>query len=333
MKVDYKCPECEAKMTVTEETVVCLSCDHSLTITEAEEKFEAGELLAFIYEKEDDDDDEDDEEDDEDEDDDEEDDKKKDDKKKKFTKEEIDYKIDVSEDISALVDGEELSEEFQKKAALLYETAVNTKVAEISKTMRSNMEIELSEHVQEATDDLTEKVDKYLDYVVTEWMEENKLEVESGLRTEMTDEFMSKLHTLFTESFVEVPESRFDLVESLANKIEELEGQLDTKIEESLELTLNLSKNTAAMLFVEASEGLADTEIEKFQSLVENVEFDDAESYIEKLATLKESYFKKSNVSNNSIVNEEGVNDASDKDDEYGDLIARSINAIRSRDT
>lgn len=254
----FKCPKCEDVMTVSEDKHSCPSCETELTLDEATAKFEAGELVIIAEE----------------------------------TKE-VDLKINVSEHMEALLDGEDLSEEFQKKAATIFEAAVNAKIQELSESLKEKNEAVLAEARTEIQEDMEAKIDDYLDYVVTEWMKENELAIENGARTDITEGFIEGLHDLFSESFIDVPEERFDVVTDLAEKVEELEAKLDEKAEAEIEAKKKLDEAMSVMVFSQVSEGLAATEVEKLKELAEGVKFSDVESYQEKLETLKESYFKK----------------------------------------
>lgn len=254
----FKCPECEEVMTVTEDKHECSSCDTTLTLDEAKTLFEDGKLVAIAEEV-----------------------------------KEVDLKVNVSEHMDALLDGEELSEEFQKKAATIFEAAVNTKIQELAKSLKEGNEVILAEAREEIQEEMESKVDDYLDYVVTEWMTENELAIENGARTEITEGFIEGLHGLFETSFIDVPEDRFDVVTDLAEKVEELESKLDEKIETAIESDKKLSEAMSVMIFSEITKDLAETEVEKLKELAEGIEFTDVESYQEKLETLKESYFKK----------------------------------------
>ena len=200
--------------------------------------------------------------------------------------------IDVSEHVDALVEGEgDLSEEFKKKAATVFEAAVKSKVRSEVERMEEDYRNELEENMNATKDELTEKVDTYLNYVVEEWMKENELAIERGLKGEIAEDFISGLKQLFEDHYVDVPDEKYDVLEAQSEKISELEGKINEMMEKSIEL-----KNTNATLvkeqvMSEVSYDLAETEFEKFKGLVEDVDYSDEESYREKLETLKESYF------------------------------------------
>jgi len=202
--------------------------------------------------------------------------------------------IDVSEHVEALMTGEgDLSEEFKRKAATVFEAAVKSKVRSEVERMEDEYKSELEENITTTKGELTEKVDTYLNYVVEEWMKENELAIERGLKGEIAEDFISGLKTLFEDHYVDVPDEKYDVLEAQSEKISELEGKINEMMEEQIQ-----SKSVNATLVKEqvASEvttDLADTEIEKFKSLIEDVDFTNEESYREKLSTLKESYFPK----------------------------------------
>ena len=204
--------------------------------------------------------------------------------------------INVKEDIDALVEGEELSEEFKSKASTIFEAAVHQKVMEIASSKVDEMEKEYQDELQEEIvtfrDELTDKVDGYLNYVTEEWMKENELALESSLKSEITEEFMSGLKDLFTEHYIEVPEEKVDIVENLFDKVEDLEGQLNTQVQDNIKVKAELNEYRKDKILEEVCDDLADTQSEKMKSLVEGVTYeDDSENFEEKVKTIKESYF------------------------------------------
>ena len=202
--------------------------------------------------------------------------------------------IDVSEHVNALVDGEgDLSEDFKKKAATVFEAAVKSKVRSEVERMEEDYRNELEENMNATKDELTEKVDTYLNYVVEEWMKENELAVERGIRTEIAEDFITGLKDLFKEHYIDVPEEKFDVLESMAKEKEELEKKLNEEMAKNVELSKSNSVFSKEKIFSEASEGLADTETEKLKELAENIEFKDEQDFSKKLDTIKESYFPK----------------------------------------
>ena len=204
--------------------------------------------------------------------------------------------INVKEDIDALVQGEELSEEFKTKASTIFEAAVHQKVMEIAASKVDEMEQEYQSELQEEIvsfrDELTDKVDGYLNYVVEEWMKENELALESSLRSEITEEFMGGLKDLFKEHYIEVPDEKVDIVENMFDKVEDLEGQLNDKVQDNIKLKSELNEYRKNKILEEVCDDLADTQSEKMKSLVEGVSYeDDSEKFEEKVKTIKESYF------------------------------------------
>ena len=243
--------------------------------------------------------------------------------------------IDVSEHVDALVDGEgDLSEEFKKKAATVFEAAVKSKVRSEVERMEEDYRNELEENMNTTKDELTEKVDTYLNYVVEEWMKENELAIERGLKGEIAEDFISGLKQLFEDHYVDVPDEKYDVLEAQSEKISELEGKINEMMDKSIEL-----KNTNATLVKEQvvselSSDLAETEIEKFKGLVEDVDYSDEESYREKLATLKESYFPSVKLSDEPVSstiddvetgNAQSTVDTTDSMAAYMSAIGRSV--------
>ena len=216
-------------------------------------------------------------------------------KKKKKIKVDI-PEIDVKEDIEALVQGEELSEEFKSKASTIFEAAVHQKVMEVITTKVEELEEEYQKNLQEEIvsfrDELTDKVDGYLNYVVEEWMKENELALEGSLKGEITEEFIGGLKDLFTEHYIEVPDEKIDIVESLYDKVEELEEKLNSQIEDNVKTKDELNEYRKDKILEEVCEDLADTQSEKMKSLVEGVSYEeDADNFENKVKTIKESYF------------------------------------------
>ena len=204
----------------------------------------------------------------------------------------------VDEDLSALLSGEELSEEFQEKAKTIFEAAITAKVNEAVKEIEEQYEEKLVEELVEYKVELTERVDSYLEYVAQEWMEENALQVEQGLKSEMTESFLSGMRGLFEEHYVSIPEEKYDVVENMVEKLDEMESKLNEQIERNISLNQRLGESVADHILADVSEGLAISQKEKLASLAEGVEFESEEEYREKLETLKESYFQKSTVIN-----------------------------------
>ena len=205
-------------------------------------------------------------------------------------KEEIE--VNVDEDVAALVDGEELSEEFKTKAATIFEAAVKSKIAKIRKQIREENKKEQDERIASMQEEMTDNMDKYLSYATKEWMEENKLSVETGVRNEVTESFIKGLKKLFEEHYIDVPEEKEDVFESLVVEVAELEEKLDAQTEKHMDTVKELNKYKATHIFQTVSEGMVDTDIEKFKELTEDVDYDTDEQYAEKLNVIKNSYFK-----------------------------------------
>ena len=205
--------------------------------------------------------------------------------------EEEDYKVDVEQDVQALFEGEELSEEFQSKARTIFEAAIKEKVSEIKENLQTAYEQALVEEVASVRDELTERVDAYLEYVADEWIQENQLQVESGLKTEMTESFLEGMKSLFEEHYVSVPEDKYDVLESMVDKLDEMESKLNEQIERNVALNQRLAESNSDVILADVSEGLALSQKEKLASLASNVEFESETDYREKLVKLRESYF------------------------------------------
>ena len=197
----------------------------------------------------------------------------------------------VEEDVNALLGGEELSEEFREKAKVIFEAALNSKVKEIQEALEVQYAEKLAEEKEGLKDTLTERVDAYLEYVCEEWMKENELAVEAGLKTEMTESFLEGMKGLFEEHYVTIPEDKYDVLESMVEKLDEMETKLNEQIDKNIDLNKRLAESTADSILDQISEGLATTQKEKLASLAESVEFESETEYREKLETLKESYF------------------------------------------
>ena len=220
---------------------------------------------------------------------------------------------DIEEDVNALLGGEELSEEFKEKAKTIFEAAINAKVAEIKETLEAQYAEKLAEEVEAAKESLAERVDSYLEYVADEWFEENALAIENGLKTEMTESFLTGMKGLFEEHYVTIPEDKYDVLESMVEKLDDMETKLNEQIEKNINLNGRLADATAGGILDQVSEGLAVTQKEKLASLSESVEFESEDQYREKLETLKESYFSgkapvaKTETLSEGVDNSEGV--------------------------
>ena len=205
--------------------------------------------------------------------------------------EKIDLNSAIEEDVNALLSGEDLSEEFKEKAKVIFEASINAKITDIENQLNEEYATKLSEEVATIKVELTERTDAYLEYVAQEWMEENAIAVEKGIKTEMTESFMEGMKKLFEEHYVTLPEDKYDVLENLVDKLDEMETKLNEQIEKNVALNQRLGESTAQTIFNNVAEGLATSQKEKFQSLAESVEFESEESYRGKIETLKESYF------------------------------------------
>lgn len=236
--------------------------------------------------------------------------------------------IDTTAELDALVESEAtLSDEFKQKTSVIFEAAVKSKLSEEVSRLEEQYQEELAEEVQSIRSDLVEKIDSYMNYVVESWMEENKLAIQNGLRAEIAEGFMEKMKDLFVESYIDVPESKVDLVDELAGQVEELEEKLNTQTGESIKLSEELEQYKRDAIIAEAARGLADTQVEKLKGLVENVDFDDAESFASKVATIKESYFSKQISEDVEIIDEEPEQtlEVSSTMDSYLEAIRKSV--------
>jgi hypothetical protein len=225
--------------------------------------------------------------------------------------------IDIEADVQALFEGEELSEEFQSKARTIFETAITSKVETIKEQLIESYQEALVEEVVAIKEELGERVDSYLEYVADEWFQENALAVEAGLKSEITESFLDGMKGLFEEHYVTIPEEKYDVLESMVDKLDEMEGKLNEQIERNVSLNRRLAESSADGILATVSEGLADTQKEKLASLAENVEFESEADYREKLTTLRSSYFPESastpstseniseEVSTNEVISEE----------------------------
>jgi hypothetical protein len=205
--------------------------------------------------------------------------------------EEIEEEFNIDEDVNALLEGEDLSEEFQEKARTIFEAAIRSKVYEIKENLQETYENALIEEVEFIKQELTERLDSYLEYVADEWVQENALAIEHGLKTEMTESFLYGMKELFENHYVSIPEDRYDVVESMVDKLDEMETKLNEQIDRNVALNKRLAESVADVIFADVTEGLAMTQKDKLASLAENVEFDGEANYREKLVTLRESYF------------------------------------------
>ena len=205
--------------------------------------------------------------------------------------------IDLSADVKALVSSDaDLSEEFKDKAATIFETAVKTRIQEQTKILEARYEEKLSVETETVKEAMVEKVDSYLNYVVEEWMKENELAVERGIRTEIAEDFITGLKDLFKEHYIDVPEEKYNVLDDLTNQNKSLEEKLNEQISKNVDLTKEVSESAKSKAIADIAKDLADTEKEKFEKMAENVEYDSADKFREKLETIKESYFPKSKI-------------------------------------
>jgi len=243
-------------------------------------------------------------------------------------KEEV-IEYDIEEDVNALLAGEELSEEFQEKAKVIFETAINAKVSQIQVELEEKYSSVFAEEVKTFKGELSERVDSYLEYVADEWFQENALVIDQGLKTEMTESFLSGMKDLFEAHYVEIPEDKYDVVHNMTNKLDEMETKLNEQIEKNVSLNKRLAESVADGILDQVSDGLAQTQKEKLASLAESVEFESEEEYREKLETLKESYFapKKQSSSVKTETLSEGV---SNDHQQYSGSMSAYVRALGS---
>ena len=225
---------------------------------------------------------------------------------------EMKEEFDIEEDVNALLGGEELSEEFQEKARTIFEAALRSKVSDIKEALEEQYAFALAEEVEEIKSELSERVDSYLEYVSEEWFAENQLTIQGGLKEELTESFMTGLKGLFEEHYVTIPEDKYDVLESMVDKLDDMETKLNEQIEKNVSLNKRLAESVADGILDQVSEGLADTQKEKLASLAESVEFESEIEYRERLRTLREAYFSAKQVSSKAKTESlsEGVDNA-----------------------
>jgi hypothetical protein len=219
-----------------------------------------------------------------------------------------------------------LSDEFKAKTAVIFETAIRSKLSEEVERLEDEYQSRLEEELNETRSDLVEKIDSYLNYVVEQWMKDNELAVQQGLRTEIAEDFMNKLKDVFVESYIDVPESKVDLVDELADQVEELEEKLNSQTGRVLEMSEQLEMFKRSAIIREASRDLAETQVEKLASLVESLDFEDEESFTQKVKTVKESYFKKEVRTEEETINEDWE---ADQTEEVNSVMSQYLNAIK----
>ena len=234
--------------------------------------------------------------------------------------------VDFSTDLGALVESEAtLSEGFRDKAAVIFEAAIKSKLSEEVDRIESELQEEFDEEMKTTREEMVEQIDGYLNYVVEKFMEENKLAIENGLRAEIAEDFMKGLQNLFTESYIEVPEGKTDMVDELSSQVSDLEARLNQTTETSIKQSQELEELKRDAIIREHSRDLAETQVEKLKSLAEDIDFEDAETFAKKVETIKESYFTKKKVT----VAEEQIDEAAEET-EVSDVMARYVSAIRS---
>lgn len=232
-----------------------------------------------------------------------------------------------TDELDTMIESEAtLSDEFKAKSAVLFETAIKSKLSEEIERMEDEYQSRLEEELDATRSDLVEKIDSYLNYVVENWMQENQIAVEQGLRTEIAEGFMNSLRDLFEESYVSVPESKVDLVDELADQVEGLEESLNARTAEVLEMSEKIETFQRDAIIREASRDLADTQVEKLASLVEGLDFEDEESFTSKVKTVKESYFKKEVSASTEEVNEDWT---ADQTEEVSSVMSQYLSAIQ----
>jgi len=265
--------------------------DEEEELIDDEDEYDEDEVVSEAKKKSSKKDEEDDEDDEEGEDEDSEDDDAEDEKEKAMKEAFAQIEEEIEEDVNALLSGEELSEDFKVKAKTVFEAALNARTEQIEEAIAYQYEQKLAEEVEVIREELTDRLDAYLEYVSEEWLQENALEVEQGLKTEMTESFLQGMKGLFEDHYVTIPEDRYDVLESMVEKLDDMESKLNEQIHRNVALNRRLAESVTEVIFAEVSEGLALSQKDKLASLAENVEFDSEGSYREKLVTLRESYF------------------------------------------
>ena len=251
--------------------------------------------------------------------------------KEETVEEEATPEVNIEDDVNALLGGEELSEEFREKAKLVFETALGAKVAEVKEALEAKYQETLEEKIAAEKTALSERVDSYLEYVADEWFQENALAVEQGLKTDLTESFLGGMKSLFEEHYVSIPEEKYDVLESMVEKLDDMETKLNEQIEKNIGLNKRLGESVANGILESVSDGLAATQKEKLASLSESVEFESEESYREKLETLKESYFTSKTPSAKSETLSEGVDNAEGAESHSNSMAAylKSLSAFK----
>ena len=277
-----------------------------------------------------DDDEDDDDEADGDEADEDEDDEVEETKSAKAKKEEVEIKVDVEDDVKALFDGQDLTEDFKARTKLVFETAVKAKVKENLKSIEEKMEAQLTEQTADQLADITEKLDGYLDYMVSEYIEENAQAIEHEQKNEILEGFVGGMQKLFADNYIEIPDERYNVVDEQAKEIESLKESLDAEMNKNVEAKGKLAEASAEKIFIEVTEELTETQKAKMQTLADGVEFDDAETFTEKLETLKKTYFP-SESEKDEVVAEEGANGSSEVMTDAMKKIVASLSQTREQ--
>ena len=232
--------------------------------------------------------------------------------------------LDIDSDVKALLEGEELSEKFQEKAKTIFEAVIKSRLADAKEAMSKQYDAMLTEEVNAVRAELTEHIDSYLEYVANEWINENALAVESGIRGELSESFMTGLKGLFEEHYVTIPDDKYDVLEAMVTKLDEMESKLNEQIDGNIALTKRLSDSVSDNILDEVCEGLALSQKEKLNSLAEGVEFESEEQYREKLVTLKESYFSNKPVTDSQeVISEDAVEDNSPTMSKYLEALTK----------
>ncbi len=259
---------------------------------------------------------------DEEEDEDEDEEEEEEDEKEKAMKEAfIAIENEIEEDVNALLSGEELSEEFRDRAKTVFEAALNARTQQIEEAISHHYEQRLFEEVEAIKEELTDRIDSYLEYVADEWIQENALAVEQGIKTDMTESFLEGMKGLFEEHYVTIPEDRYDVLESMVDKLDEMESKLNEQIERNVALNKRLAESVTDVIFAEVSEGLALSQKDKLASLAENVEFGSEEDYREKLVALRESYFP------SNVVTQRSTQDYMAEETDYSQPVTGTMSA------
>jgi hypothetical protein len=237
----------------------------------------------------------------------------------------------VKEDIAVLLSGQELSEEFKTSASTLFEAHLNERARQIEEEVQAKYEDLLEQHTVAVTEELVERIDEYLNYVVEEWMQENRLAVEQGLRTEITENFIGNLRSLFAESYIEVPEEKLDLFESTVEQAEALDGELQSQVEKNIELSEEVEQLKCEIVFREIAEGLTDTDSEKLRRLAEDLEFDTVEQFAEKLGVLREN-IETIGTSAEESTEEESLEESYEEATEASPLVEAYVRSMSKRE-